>query len=223
MIDLGGTRLPNQGDRETEAAEGVSALVDTASNAPLKTDASYRERHEATRVLLRAAEEATFAEARSYDGRCYACAAANDVLKTAAHLADQCAHCSACVLAETPDTGCWSITAPSSVPCSALVGLDEGGTPMSRSYGYSVAARAGQMRCAPIKSQLLPTKSLMIGVVNGLLVLIISAGFVVPGVAYAIAISSLTRDFFAAQSESTDSGAIRNALWRARDQDAEPR
>jgi hypothetical protein len=68
------------------------------------------------------------------------------------------------------------------------------------------------MRCAPIKSQLVPTESLVIGAINGLLLLIISAGFVVPGVAYAIAISSLTRDFFAAQSESTDSGAIRNAL-----------
>ena len=91
---------------------------------------------------------------------------------------------------------------------------------MSRSHGYSVAARAG---CAPIKSRLVPTESLVIGAINGLLLLIISAGFVVSGVAYAIAISSLTRDFFAAQSESTDSGAIRNALWRARDQDAEPR
>jgi hypothetical protein len=94
---------------------------------------------------------------------------------------------------------------------------------MSRSHGYSVAARASQMRCAPIMSQLVPTESLVIGAINGLLLLIISAGFVVSGVAYAIAISSLTRDFFAAQSESTDSGAIRNALWRARDQDAEPR
>jgi len=94
---------------------------------------------------------------------------------------------------------------------------------MSGSHGYSVAARAGQMRCAPIKSQLLPTESLVIAAINGVLVLIIFAGFVVSGVAYAIAISSLTRDFFAAQSESTDSGAIRNALWRARDQDAEPR
>ena len=91
---------------------------------------------------------------------------------------------------------------------------------MSRSHGYSVAARAG---CAPIKSRLVPTESLVIGAINGLLLLIISAGFVVPGVAYAIAISSLTRDFFATQSESTDSGAIRDALWRARDQDAEPR
>ena len=91
---------------------------------------------------------------------------------------------------------------------------------MSRSHGYSVAARAG---CAPMKSRLVPTESLVIGAINGLLLLIISAGFVVSGVAYAIAISSLTRDFFAAQSESTDSGAIGNALWRARDQDAEPR
>jgi hypothetical protein len=119
--------LSNQGDGETEATERVSALVDTASNAPLKTDASYRERHEAAGVLLRAAEEATFAEARSYDGRCYACAAANDVLKSAAHLTDQCAHCSACVLAETLDAGRWSITAPSSVLCSAAVGLGQGG------------------------------------------------------------------------------------------------
>ena len=91
---------------------------------------------------------------------------------------------------------------------------------MSRSHGYSVAARAG---CAPMKSRLVPTESLVIGAINGLLLLIISAGFVVPGVAYAIAISSLARDFSAAQSESTDSGAIRNALWRARDHDAEPR
>jgi hypothetical protein len=119
--------LSNQGDGDTEATERVSALVDTASNAPLKTDASYRERHEAAGVLLRAAEEATFAEARSYTSKCESCAAASDVFKDAAHLTDQCAHCSACVLAETPDTGCWSITAPSSVPCSALVGLDEGG------------------------------------------------------------------------------------------------
>ena len=91
---------------------------------------------------------------------------------------------------------------------------------MSLSHGYSVAARAG---CAPMKSRLVPTESLVIGAINGLLLLIISAGFVVSGVAYAIAISSLARDFSAAQSESTDSGAIRNALWRARDQDAEPR
>ena len=104
----------------------VSALVDTASVAPLET--GHRESdHEAAGVLLRAAEEATFAEARSYTSKCESCAAASDVFKDAAHLTDQCAHCSACVLAETPDTGCWSITAPSSVPCSALVGLDEGG------------------------------------------------------------------------------------------------
>ena len=94
---------------------------------------------------------------------------------------------------------------------------------MSRSHGYSVAARAGQMRRAPIKSRLVPTESLVIGAINGLLLLIISSGFVVSGVAYAIAISSLARDFSAAQSEPTDSGAIRNALWRAGDQDAEPR
>lgn len=94
---------------------------------------------------------------------------------------------------------------------------------MSRSHGYSVAGRAGQMRCAPIKPQGLRAESLVIGAINGLLLLIISAGFVVSGVAYAIAISSLTRDFFVAQSESTGSGAIRNALWRARDRDAEPR
>jgi hypothetical protein len=103
--------LSNQGDGETEATERVSALVDTASNASLKTDASYRERHESTRVLLRAAEEAAFAEARSYAGRCYSCAAAKDVVKKASHLTDQCAHCSACVLAETLETGRWSITA----------------------------------------------------------------------------------------------------------------
>ena len=87
-------------------------MVDTASNAPRKTDASYRERHEAIAVLLRAAEEAAFAEARSYADRCYSCVAANDVLKKASHLTDQCAHCSACVLAETLDMGRWSITAP---------------------------------------------------------------------------------------------------------------
>jgi hypothetical protein len=94
---------------------------------------------------------------------------------------------------------------------------------MSRSHGCSVAARAGQMRCASIKSQLVPTESLVIGAINGLLLLIIFAGLIASGVAYAVAISSLTRDFFVAQSESTDSGAIRNALWRGRDQDAEPR
>ena len=119
--------MSNQGDGETEATKRVSALVDTASNAPLKMDASYRERHEATGVLLRAAEEAAFAEARSYAGRCDSCAAANDALKKASHLTDQCAHCSACVLAETLDTGRWSITAPSSVLCSAVVGLGQGG------------------------------------------------------------------------------------------------
>jgi hypothetical protein len=119
--------LSNQGDRETEATKRVSALVDTASNAPLNTDASYGERHEATGVLLRAAEEATFAEPRAHAGRCYSCAAANDVLKTAAHLTDQCAQCSACVLAEPLDTGRWSFTAPSSVLCSAVLGLGQGG------------------------------------------------------------------------------------------------
>ena len=119
--------MSNQGDGETEATERVSALVDTASNAPLKTDASYRERHEAAGVLLRAAEEAAFAEARSYAGRCHSCAAANDVLKNAAHLTDQCAHCSACVWAETLDTGGWSITVPSAVLCSVVVGFGRGG------------------------------------------------------------------------------------------------
>ena len=94
---------------------------------------------------------------------------------------------------------------------------------MSRSLGYSVAARAGQMRRAPIKPQRLGAESLMIGAINGLLLLVVAAGFVVSGVAYAIAISSLTRDFFVAQCESTGSGAIRNALWHERDQDAEPR
>ena len=104
----------------------VSALVDTASVAPLET--GHREGdHEAAGVLLRAAEEATFAGARSYAGTCYSCAAANDVLKNATHLTDQCAHCSACVWAETLDTGRWSITAPSSVLCSAVVGLGQGG------------------------------------------------------------------------------------------------
>ena len=112
--------MSNQGDGETEATERVSALVDTASVAPLET--GHRESdHEAAGVLLRAAEEAAFAEARSYAGRCYSCAAANDVLKNAAHLTDQCAHCSACVWVETLDTGRWS--APSSVLCSSPVGL----------------------------------------------------------------------------------------------------
>ena len=94
---------------------------------------------------------------------------------------------------------------------------------MSRSHGYSVAGRAGQMGCAPIKPQRLRAGSLVIGAINGLLLLTIAAGFVVSGGAYVIAISSLTCDFFAAESESTDSGAIRNALWRARDPDAKPR
>ena len=93
---------------------------------------------------------------------------------------------------------------------------------MSRNLGYSVAARAGQMCCAPIKPRPSPAESLLI--INGLLLLIISAGFVVSGVVYAIAISSLTRDFFVgAQSGSTGSVAIRNALWHGRDPDAEPR
>jgi hypothetical protein len=94
---------------------------------------------------------------------------------------------------------------------------------MSGSHGYSVAARAGQMRCAPIKSQLLPTESLVIAAINGVLVLIIFAGLVVSGVAYTVAISSLARDFFVGQSGSIGSGAIRDVLWRSRDRDAEPR
>ena len=85
----------------------VSALVDTASIAALETE--HRESdHEVAGVLLRVVEEATFAEARAYAGRCGSCAAGNNVLKNSAHLADQCAHCSACVN-------------------SALVGLDQGG------------------------------------------------------------------------------------------------
>ena len=98
----------------------VSALVDTASVAPLEARDRVSDR-EVAGVLLRTVEEATFAEARCYAGRCDSCAAVNDVLKNAAHLADQCAHCSACVLAETLDTGRWS--APSSVLCSSLVGV----------------------------------------------------------------------------------------------------
>jgi hypothetical protein len=95
---------------------------------------------------------------------------------------------------------------------------------MARNHGCPLAARAAQIRCAPIKSQLLPTESLMIGAINGLLLPIISAGFVVSGVAYAVAISSLTRDFIVgAQSDSNGSSAIRDALWRAGDRDAEPR
>jgi hypothetical protein len=113
MIDLRRRGLSNQDDSAAETTEKGLGVVDTASSAPLET--RYREGdHEATGVLLRAAEEATFAEARSYTGRCDSCAAADDVLKDAAHLSDQCAHCSACVLAETLD-GRWSITAPSSV------------------------------------------------------------------------------------------------------------
>ena len=91
---------------------------------------------------------------------------------------------------------------------------------MSRSHGYSVAARAG---CAPMKSRLVPTESLVIGAINGLLLLIISSGFVVSGVAYAVATSSLARDFFAGQSESAGGSAIHDGLWRAGDRDAEPR
>jgi hypothetical protein len=83
--------------------------------------------------------------------------------------------------------------------------------------------RARVKCCALIKPQRLGAESHMVGAINGLLLLIIATGFVVSGVAYAIAISSLTRDFFVAQSESTGSGANRNALWRTRDQDAEPR
>jgi hypothetical protein len=94
---------------------------------------------------------------------------------------------------------------------------------MSRSHGYPVGARAGQMRRAPIKPQRLGAESLVIGGINGLLLLVIAAGFAVSGVAYAIAISSLTCDFFVGQSASTGSGAICDAFWRARDQDAEPR
>ena len=94
---------------------------------------------------------------------------------------------------------------------------------MSGSHGYTVAARAGQMRCAPITPQRLRAESLLIGAINGLLLLIISAGLVVSGGAYVVAISSLTCDFFVRQSASTGSGGICDALWRARDQDAEPR
>jgi hypothetical protein len=104
------------------------------------------------------------------------------------------------------------------------LGSAKGDTLMSRNHGYSVAAHAGQMRCAPIKSQLLPIESLMIGAINGVLVLIIFAELVVSGVAYAVAISSLTRDFFVgAQSDFNGSSAIRDALWRSGDRDAEPR
>jgi hypothetical protein len=104
------------------------------------------------------------------------------------------------------------------------LGSAKGDRLMARSHGCPLAARAAQIRSAPIKPQLLPTESLMIGVINGLLLLIISAGFVVSGVAYAAAISSLTRNFFVgAQSDSNGSGAIRDALWRVGDRDAEPR
>jgi hypothetical protein len=94
MIALRRLYLSNQGGTETERR--VSALVDTASIVPLET--RHRESDdEATGVLLRAAEEAAFAEAPFYAGRCCSWALANDVLKNSAHLADQCAHCSACV------------------------------------------------------------------------------------------------------------------------------
>jgi hypothetical protein len=78
------------------------------------------------------------------------------------------------------------------------------------------------MRCASIKSQLVPTESLVIGAINGVLVLIIFAGLIASGVAYAVAISSVTRDFFVGQSESVSSGAIHDAPWHAGDRDAEP-
>ena len=87
---------------------GVSALVDIANIAPLEARDRVSDR-EVAGVLLRTVEEATFAEARCYAGRCDSCAAANDVLKNSA-LADQCAHCSACVN-------------------SALVGLGQRGVP----------------------------------------------------------------------------------------------
>jgi len=74
---------------------GVSALVDIANIAPLEARDRVSDR-EVAGVLLRTVEEATFAEARCYAGRCDSCVAANDVLKNSA-LADQCAHCSACV------------------------------------------------------------------------------------------------------------------------------
>jgi hypothetical protein len=94
---------------------------------------------------------------------------------------------------------------------------------MSHGHARSITARASQMSCAPIKPQLLRTGSLVIGAINGLLLLIISAGLIVSGVAYAMAISSVARDFFVGQRGSAGSGAIRDALWRARDRDAEPR
>ena len=87
----------------------VSALVDIANIAPLEARDRVSDR-EVAGVLLRTVEEATFAEARCYAGRCDSCAAGNNVLKNSAHLADQCAHCSACVN-------------------SALVGLGQRGVP----------------------------------------------------------------------------------------------
>jgi hypothetical protein len=72
---------------------------------------------------------------------------------------------------------------------------------MARSDGCP-AAHAGRMRCVPIKPRLFPTGPLLIGIINGVLVLTIFAGFVVSGVAYAVAISNLARDVFVGQSES---------------------
>jgi hypothetical protein len=79
------------------------------------------------------------------------------------------------------------------------------------------------MPCASIKSRLVPTESLAIGAINGLLLLIISAGFIVSGAAYTVAISSAAREFFVGQSESGNGGTIRDTLSHARDRDAEPR
>jgi hypothetical protein len=87
---------------------------------------------------------------------------------------------------------------------------------------HTPSPRAGQICCAPIK-RLLRTESLVTGAINGLLVLIISGGLIVSGVAYAVAISTVTRDLFVGQSESVNSGAVRDALSRARDRNAEPR
>ena len=101
------------------------------------------------------------------------------------------------------------------------LGSAKGDRLMARSHGCPLAARAAQIRGVPIKSQLLPTESLVIAAINGVLVLIIFAGLVVSGMAYAIAISSLARDFFAGQSESAGSSAIHDA--HAGDRDAEPR
>jgi hypothetical protein len=73
---------------------------------------------------------------------------------------------------------------------------------MSHGHARSITARASQIRCDPIKPQLLRTESLVIGAINGLLLLIISVGLIVSGVAYAVAISSVARDVFVGQSES---------------------